>query len=323
MLSSANYQTKTNPKRCHMKTIITGGAGFIGSAVVPALINEGHDIYVLDNLSFGSREFIKISDDRFFLADIRDYAKIREIFNLIKPDIVIHLAAIHFIPYCNQHPFEAADTNIRGTMNVLRACGEMNGLKKFFFASTAAVYPILDVAVTETHELHPLDIYGLSKLTGEHLCKEFYLTTGVDTTVCRFFNAFGPNETNPHLIPEIEKQLRSGSRTIRLGNLTPRRDFIHTFDMANAVKHLLELKDSGYETFNLGRGIEYSVVDIVKSFERQLNQKIEIEIDPERVRKVEREHLLAEVTKLKKYTGWKPEWDIDEGIRNLIQNWNK
>ncbi len=304
-----------------MKTLITGGAGFIGSAVVPALKEEGYDIYVLDNLSFGNREFIDVPDSHFFLADIRNAGKTEEIIAQLAPEIIVHLAAIHFIPYCNQHPFEAADTNIRGTMNILHACKNLPSLKKFFFASTAAVYPISDEAVNESHELLPLDIYGISKLTGEHLCKEFYLETGIDTIVCRFFNAFGPNETNPHLIPEIEKQLREGLRSIKLGNITPKRDFIHTYDMASAVKKLLKLENTGYDIFNLGRGIEYSVVEIVEAFGRQLHEKIKIEIDPGRVRKVEREHLLADVAKLKRVAGWEPVWGIDEGIKNLVDNW--
>ena len=304
-----------------MKTLVTGGAGFIGSAVVPTLQKEGHDVYVLDNLSFGSRDFIDIDDEHFYLADIRDAKKVEDAITKIAPDMIVHLAAIHFIPYCNQHPFEAADTNIRGTMNILNAAGKLKGLKKIFFASTAAVYPIYDEAVSETHELHPLDIYGLSKLTGEHLLKKFHLETNIDTIVCRFFNAFGPNETNPHLIPEIEKQLREGMRTIKLGNLTPKRDFIHTHDMANAVRPLLNLENTGYDTFNLGRGIEYSVVEIVEAFERQLGEKITIEVDEARVRKVERQHLLADVSKLKKVAGWEPVWGIDEGIKDLIDNW--
>jgi UDP-glucose 4-epimerase len=304
-----------------MKTLITGGAGFIGSAVVPALKKEEYDIYVLDNLSFGSRNFIDVTDSHFFLADIRNYNIVEEIFKRIKPEIVVHLAAIHFIPYCNQHPFEAFDINIRGTMNVIKACESYKGLKKFFFASTAAVYSVADKAVDESHLLLPLDIYGLSKLTGEHLCKKFYLETSVDTIVCRFFNAFGPNETNPHLIPEIEKQLREGLRTIKLGNLTPKRDFIHTYDMASAVLQLLKIEKTGYDIFNLGRGMEYSAVEIVEAFERQLNDKIRIEIDPARVRKVERDHLLADVTKLKKVADWEPVWGIDEGIKNLVQSW--
>jgi len=303
-----------------MKTLVTGGAGFIGSAVVPTLQKEGYDVFVLDNLSFGSRDFIEVNDDHFYLADIRDKDAVEKAILEIQPDIVVHLAAIHFIPYCNAHPYEAADTNIRGTINILNACKQVKGLKKVFFASTAAVYPIYDGAVGEKHKLHPLDIYGLTKLTGEHLCKEFHLETKIDTIVCRFFNAFGPNETNPHLIPEIEKQLREGMRTINLGNLTPKRDFIHTHDMANAVKTLLALDKIGYDIFNLGRGIEYSVVEIVEAFARQLNEKVEINVDQARVRKVERQHLLADVTKLKSI-GWQPVWGIDEGIKNLINNW--
>jgi UDP-glucose 4-epimerase len=304
-----------------MKTIITGGAGFIGSAVVPMLKKNGNEIYVIDNLSFGNRNYIDIPDSNFFLADIRDLQNIERIFAEVKPEIIVHLAAIHFIPYCNQHPFEAADINIRGTMNVLNASKKLTSLRKLFFASTAAVYPIDDEPVSEDHILLPLDIYGLSKLTGEQLCNRFYLETNIDTIVCRFFNAFGPNETNPHLIPEIEKQLKEGNLIIKLGNLTPKRDFIHTFDMAAALKSLLEYKKSGFDIFNLGRGIEYSVVEIVEAFERQMNKKITIEVDPSRIRKVEREHLLANVSKLKKTTGWEPVWGIDEGIRNLVDSW--
>lgn len=306
-----------------MKTLITGGAGFIGSAIVPLLKQEGYDVYVLDNLYFGDRSFIDVDDDHFFLADIRDKEMISEIFSKLEPEIIVHLAAIHFIPYCNLHPYEASDINIRGTLNVLDAVKENCKPDKVFFASTAAVYPISDNAVAENTELLPLDVYGLSKLTGEHLLREFNLETEIDTIICRFFNAFGPNETNPHLIPEIEKQLREGKRTIRLGNLTPKRDFIHTYDMANAVSRLLKSDIRGYEIFNLGRGIEYSVVEIVEAFERQLGEKINIEVDPSRVRKVEREHLLADVTKLKARTGWKPEWGIDEGIRDLVRNWKR
>jgi UDP-glucose 4-epimerase len=306
-----------------MKTLITGGAGFIGSAIVPALKKEGFDICVLDNLSFGNLDFIDIPSEDFFLADIRDAKKTDEIIRQINPELVIHLAAIHFIPYCNEHPFEAADINIRGTMNILYSCKMLKNLKKLIFPSTAAVYPIFDQAVTEEHTLQPLDIYGLSKLAGEHLCKKFFLETNVDTIVCRFFNAFGPNETNPHLIPEIESQLKQGLRKIKLGNLSPKRDFIHTHDMASAVISLLTINNCGFDTFNLGRGIEYSVVEIVEAFEKQMNEKITIEVDPNRVRKVEREHLLADVSKLKKKTGWEPKWTINDGIKNLVDSWKK
>ena len=299
-----------------MKTLVTGGAGFIGCAVIDKLQREGHEVFVIDNLSFGKREFINIPDANFFLADILDKPAMDKIFAAVQPEMVIHLAAVHFIPYCNQHPYESSNININGTINFLDCCKKHNA-KKVFFASTAAVYPIYDEAVTEQHEVGPLDIYGLSKLTGEHLCNEFHLATKIPVVICRFFNAFGPNETNPHLIPEIENQVNAGMRVIKLGNLTPKRDFIHTSDMANAVYSLLTNINSGIDTFNLGRGIEYSVTEIVDAFSRQLGEEIAIEVDPARVRKVERMHLLADVTKLKS-TGWQPLIGIDEGIATMV-----
>lgn len=304
-----------------MKIVVTGGAGFIGSAVVPKLQSENHDVYVYDNLSFGNREFINVADTHFCLGDIRDAKAVDNFISQVQPDVIIHLAAVHFIPYCNEHPFESSDINIRGTINVLDSAKKIKNLKKVFFASTAAVYPISDVSVSENHEVRPLDIYGLSKLTGEQLMEKFHLQTGVDTICCRFFNAFGPNETNPHLIPEIEKQIREGNRTIALGNLTPKRDFIHTHDMANAVNALINLENVGYDVFNLGRGIEYAVTEVVNEFEKILNDKITIEVDQARVRKVERMHLLADVSKLKNKTGWEPKWSLNQGINDLVENW--
>ena len=301
------------------KILITGGAGFIGSAVSAELQAHGHDIAVIDNLSFGNRDFINVPDDRFHNVDIRDRAAMAQVFAAYQPDWVIHLAAIHFIPYCNQHPYESADINISGTMHVLDLAGETASVSKVFFASTAAVYPIYDDAVSETHATGPLDIYGLSKLTGERLCSEFHQRTGIKTVICRFFNAFGPNETNPHLIPEIQQQINAGKRTINLGNLTPKRDFIHTSDMARAVRMLMTADGKGIDTFNLGRGIEYSVTEIVEAFERQLGEKITIEQEQSRIRKTERMHLLADVSKLKAESGWEPEWGIDEGIATLIE----
>lgn len=304
-----------------MKVLITGGAGFIGSAIVPKLLKQGCEIFVLDNLSFGQRKFIsQIDEAHFFEVDIRDKAMLSTTLSQIQPQIVIHLAAIHFIPYCNANPFETTEINILGTQNLLEAIQELNSVRKIVFASTAAVYPISDGAVSETHELKPLDIYGLSKLTGEHLCKKFYLESNIDTIICRFFNAFGPNETNPHLIPEIDEQLKNGQRTLKLGNLTPKRDFIHTHDMANAIWQLLSLENVGYDTYNLGRGIEYAVTEVVEAFEKLLNEKIKIEVDASKVRKVERQHLLADVSKLKAI-GWEPEHSLEQGINDMINNW--
>jgi UDP-glucose 4-epimerase len=299
--------------------LITGGAGFIGSALGEHLTALGHEVSVLDDLSFGRRDLAKVPDERFFKVDIRDRESVARSIDSYGPEWVLHLAAVHFIPYCNAHPVEATDINIMGTMSVLDACARNSGVEQVFVASTAAVYPIADGAMAEDHPLGPMDIYGITKLAGERLAHEYHLRTGVPTVVGRFFNAFGPNETNPHLIPEIQRQVLAGKRTLELGNLDPKRDFIHTEDMGRAMAALLEARVPGFEAYNIGRGIEYSVRDIVGSFQRMLGEPLTIEVDPSRVRKVERMHLLADVGKLKRVTGWEPTWGIDEGVATLLK----
>ena len=301
------------------KILVSGGAGFIGSAAISEFQKYGHDIYVIDDLSFGKRDFLTIPNTHFHQLDILNGQGLTEVIHKIDPDWIIHLAAIHFIPYCNQHPFKSSNINTQGTINVLKAAKSLKHLEKMFFASTAAVYPICDFAIPETQQTNPLDIYGLSKLAGEHLMNEFYLQTSIPTVVCRFFNAFGPNETNLHLIPEIQKQVNSRLRTIELGNLEPKRDFIHTYDMARAILLLLNKFDLGIDVFNLGSGQEYSVIDVVKEFESQLGEEITIKVDQSRVRKVERMHLLADISKLKTFINWEPEISLSEGIKTLLK----
>lgn len=301
------------------RVLITGGAGFIGSALSSHLQQQGYEVHVLDDLSFGLRHLAGVPDERFHQVDIRDREAVMAAFQAVKPVRVLHLAAIHFIPYCNQHPVEATEINIVGTINVLDACERSGSVEQVFAASTAAVYPIASGAMNEDHATGPMDIYGITKLAMEKLVSEFHLRTGITTIIGRFFNAFGPNETNPHLIPEIQKQVLAGARSLKLGNLDPKRDFIHTEDMSRAMAALLKVQTKGHDVFNIGRGIEYSVRDIVEAFSRQLGEALTIEVDPARVRKVERMHLLADVSKLKQVTGWEPRWGIDEGVATLLK----
>lgn len=298
--------------------MITGGAGFIGSAIIDRLKKNDFEIFVFDNLSFGNRKFANVDDAHFIQGDLLDRKILDQWLERIQPSIIIHLAAIHFIPFCNENPIQAADSNILGTINLLRAARRLQKLEKLFFASTAAVYPVSDHAHKESDEPGPMDIYGLTKLAGESVVREFYYDTKVPSIICRFFNAFGPNETNPHLIPVIQEQLNSGERNIKLGNLEPKRDFIHTYDMAAAVEKLLVKFNDGCDIFNLGSGQEFSVLEIVQAFERQLGEPVNIVVDESRKRKVERMHLLADISKLKAFIDWQPRISIDEGVKTLI-----
>jgi UDP-glucose 4-epimerase len=301
------------------RVLVTGGCGFIGSAIVPALQKAGAEVCILDNNSYGSRDTIAVEDSAFFGIDILDREGVFACLSKVRPDVVVHLAAVHFIPHCNQFPFESSNVNLRGTINVLDAAAAVGSVRSLLFASTAAVYPCCDGPIPETQAVQPLDIYGLAKSVGETLCHGFHATTGISTIICRFFNAFGPNETNPHLIPEIQKQLREGGRTLRLGNLEPKRDFIHTTDMAAAILRLLESFAGKFDVFNLGSGQEYSVQEIVDTFSLVLGEPIRIEVDSSRVRKIERPHLLADIGKLKRETGWSPKVNLLMGLKSMIE----
>lgn len=304
------------------KIFITGGAGFIGSAIVKEFSKEEHDILVYDNLSFGKNKYSNYENVRLVVGNILDADKLVSHMQEYKPDYIIHLAAIHFIPYCNQNPFESANINILGTMNVIEAIKKYNCAEKIFFASTAAVYPICDAKIPESLNPVPSDIYGLSKLAGEQLFKKLFQEIKIPTIICRFFNAFGPNETNPHLIPEILAQILNGSDIVRLGNILPKRDFIHTQDMALAICLLFKAFTVGYETFNLGHGKEYSALEVVNAFESAIGRKVAIEVNDEKIRKVDRLHLLADVTKLKHFINWEPKITLNEGIKRLIESSN-
>jgi UDP-glucose 4-epimerase len=299
------------------KVLVTGGSGFIGCAIVPELAQSGMQVFVVDNLSVGRREFLDLPDSQFFETDIREPSALNEVFSQVNPSYVVHLAANHYIPYCNQHPYEASRTNIEGTINVFSCCKQLDSLDGVMFASTAAVYPILDNAITEEEKSGPLDIYGLTKHAGEHLSEGFHALSGVPTLICRFFNALGRNETNPHLVPEIHRQLVEGKRVIELGNLEPKRDFIHTTDMARAIRMLIEAGLPGLSVFNIGSGKEYSVKEVVNTFSKVIGESIQVEQDPQRMRKVERMHMLADVTKLRQAIEWEPRYSLEAGIADL------
>lgn len=222
------------------RILVTGGAGFIGSHLVPRLLEAGHHVLTIDNLSFGKMTYLPLTSDtfEFVKSDITDKVILAKILKKFEPQIVIHLAAIHYIPYCNAHPVKTTEINIMGTRILFEFCRKIE-LDLLFFASTAAVYPIRDVANSENSQLGPIDIYGYTKVIGEDLAKLFYLETNIKTIIGRLFNVYGPNETNPHLIPEIIDQLKSGKREVHLGNLEPKRDYIHVEDVVTSIITLI------------------------------------------------------------------------------------
>jgi len=290
------------------KVIVTGGAGFIGSHLCRCLLEQEANVLVIDNLFMGKRELLPdgVMFERMDIC-LKEVAKVIRDF---KPEIVIHLAAIHYIPYCNSNPEKTFEVNVMGTRNLLEAC---SNAEWFLFASSAAVYPPVSGPLTEDM-YGPIDIYGKTKLIGEDLVRLYRKNNAI---IARIFNVYGPNDTNPHVIPEIISQVKRGRRKIEIGNLSPKRDYIHVNDVCEAILALLKHEKSG--VYNIGTGKEHSVKDIVDLVSEILQKKLQVVQVKERIRKVERMHLLADINRIQNETGWKPKIELKEGLKVLIE----
>ncbi len=301
-----------------MAIVVTGGAGFIGSALCCRLSQRGNDVVVIDNLSTGRREWIDhLPGVSVIQADIRDADRIKAIITDIQPKAVCHLAAIHFIPYCIAHPQEAIEVNVVGTVNVLAAC-QVHPPATVVLASSAAVYPARDEPNRETDPVGPMDIYGITKQCDEQLAAVYSMDTGAAAIAVRIFNAVGIRETNPHVVPNLLEQLKQGKRTVYLGNMDAQRDYIDTRDLAEALISLLDHHPNGYDVFNVGTGKEYSVRDIVAICEKVLGCPIEVRQRTDLVRKVDRPHLCANIDKIAAVTGWQPKNTLHDTLRGLL-----
>jgi UDP-glucose 4-epimerase len=300
----------------HVHTVfVTGAAGFIGSALCRHLLTLGHRVVGYDDLSRGRREFLP-DGVHLVHGDIRDGDRLRAAVAEAKPESLVHLAAMHFIPDCIARPKETMEVNVEGTRRVLDSCRESQ-VRHVVFASSAAVYaPVDDSCVEDSTPLGPLEVYGESKIAGEELVRAFQDETGVPAAILRLFNAVGRNETNPHVVPHIFESLKR-SDAVRLGNVAPRRDYIDTRDVAEAIVAAAG-RSSGLDVFNVGTGRAYSVSDLLERLRRILGRPITVVQEPVRVRANERMTLLADIERIRRETGWTPRLSLDDALRNLV-----
>lgn len=299
--------------------LVTGGAGFIGSHVTPALLNRGATVDVVDSLFVGRRQFVP-DDAVFHEVDVREANDFEATVAAVDPDIILHLAALHYIPYCNENPEAAFDVNVMGTRHLLRAARSLDDLQRVVYASSAAVYPPRDEPHAETDPAGPIDVYGRTKLVGEDVVELFSEQTGVPAATARLFNVYGTNETNEHLIPAILHQLHDESRSVELGNLSPARDFVHVEDVTRALIALAAHSDPDYQyrAYNVGTGTEHTVREVVERVSDALGEEIEIQQDQERIRESDRPHLRPSIDRIEREVGWQPRVDFVDGMRDLL-----
>jgi UDP-glucose 4-epimerase len=296
--------------------LVTGGAGFLGSHLVDRLVAAGGRVAVVDTLTRGRRSWIH-EDAKVHELDIRDGSALERALAQTAPEIVVHLAALHFIPAVDGAPELAWDVNVNGTQALLDAL-EQRPPEQLVFASTAAVYPDRRGPIDETCEPGPPDLYGRTKLEGERLVTEFAARTGTRCISVRIFNIIGRRETNPHVVPEIIGQLRSGSSTVRLGNLETRRDYTDVIDVATAMHRLAEPAPDAPAIVNLGSGRSVSVAEVVQACEHLLGREVEIKVEPRRVRSTDRAELVADSRLLRETTGWEPTRSLNDTLSELL-----
>jgi len=305
---------------------ITGSDGFIGSHLVEALVGAGANVtaFVLYN-SFGSWGWLdQLSPEikkqiKVIAGDIRDPHGVKTAMQGC--DIVFHLAALIAIPYSYHSPSTYVDTNITGTLNVVQAARDL-GVAKVIHTSTSEVYGTAKfVPITEEHPLQGQSPYSASKIGSDQIAMSYYTSFETPVTIIRPFNTYGPRQSARAVIPTIITQIASGKKEIKLGALTPTRDFNYVQDTVSAFIAVAESDSSVGEVLNAGSNYEISIGDTVKVVSKLMDQEIKITSDEARIRpeKSEVERLWADNSKLVAMTDWQPQYAGLEGFERGLE----
>ncbi|MBU1031590.1 UDP-glucose 4-epimerase GalE [Patescibacteria group bacterium] len=297
-----------------MKVLVTGGAGFIGSHVNILLLNQGHSVTAIDNLSKGHKEIVdpRVNFHQISLED----QKLEDI--LQGHDAVIHMASFIEVGESVKKPVEFAQNNIVGTVKLLKTMKNA-GVKKMIFSSSACVYgKPASLPITEDCPLGEQENpYGITKIAMEQFCKLYHNLFDFDVTILRYFNPYGPGELHEpetHAIPNFVKSTLAKTSLPLFWKGEQVRDFIYIDDLAKA--HVLALNSAGLHIYNVGTEIGAKVIDVVKKIFRIVGY--EVPIDDKGERKGDVPSLVASAAKIKKELGWSAKVSLEEGLRKTI-----
>lgn len=308
------------------KLIITGADGFIGSHLTEELVRKGYDVraFVYYN-SFNSWGWLDYTpaeikkEIQVFQGDIRDPYRVKEAMG--KCDVIFHLAALVAIPYSYYSPDSYIDTNIKGTLNVLQAAREL-GVEKVVHTSTSEVYGTARyVPISEEHPLQGQSPYAASKIGADQLALSFYYSFSTPVSIIRPFNTYGPRQSTRAVIPTIITQIAQGERKIKLGSLTPTRDFNYVKDTVRGFIEVARSTATMGEVVNIGSNFEVSIAETVHTIAEVMGVEIEVETDISRLRpeKSEVERLWADITKANRLFGWEPNYGSKAGFKQGLK----
>ena len=308
------------------KVLVTGADGFIGSHLTEALLEKGYDVkaftYYNSFNSWGWLDMLpkeKLAQIEIFSGDIRDPNGVREA--MWGMDMVFHLAALIAIPFSYHSPDSYVDTNIKGTLNVLQAARDFN-LERILITSTSEVYGTAKyVPIDENHPFQGQSPYSATKIGADRLAESFYRSFRLPASIVRPFNTYGPRQSARAVIPTIITQLLSGKEEIKLGSLTPTRDFNYVKDTAAGFIAIAESDKTVGEEINIASQKEISIGELAGEIIRQINPKAKIVCDEQRLRpeKSEVNRLLGSNEKIKRLTNWEPKFSFEQGIEETIE----
>lgn len=308
------------------KILVTGAEGFIGSHLTEALIRVGFDVraFILYN-SFNSWGWLDhcahdIKDQfEVFAGDIRDSNGVRTAMK--DCDAVLHLAALIAIPYSYHSPATYIDTNVMGTLNIVQTAREL-GISRVVHTSTSEVYGTAQfVPMTEAHPLQGQSPYSASKIGADQIAMSFYNSFNTPVVTLRPFNTYGPRQSARAVIPTVITQIANGQTEIKLGAVTPTRDFNYVADTVRGFLAALNAEKAIGEVINIGSNYEISIGDTAQLIAEIMGVKIKIVSDEQRFRpeKSEVERLYSENQKAKDLLGWSPDYNGLGGFKKGLE----
>ena len=308
------------------KVLVTGADGFIGSHLTELLLDEGYDVkaFVFYN-SFNSWGWLdtfpkdKLSRIQVFPGDIRDPYGVRKALEGV--DTVFHLAALIGIPFSYHSPETYVDTNIKGTLNVLQAARSLQ-TKRVLVTSTSEVYGTAQYTpIDEKHPCQGQSPYSATKIGADRIAESFYRSFDLPVTIVRPFNTYGPRQSARAVIPTIITQLLSGQAELKLGVLSPTRDFNYVKDTATGFLAIARSGQTIGEEINIATQQEISIGDLARELVAEINPRARIICDEQRLRpeKSEVQRLMGSNAKIKALTGWAPRYTLKEGLKETIQ----
>lgn len=308
-----------------MKVLVTGSDGFIGSHLTEELVKKGYQVKAfvyynsfnnwgwLDTLPKDIMENVEI-----FQGDIRDPNGVAE--SMRGVGAVFHLAALIAIPFSYHSPDAYVDTNIKGTLNVLQAARRFE-TERVLVTSTSEVYGTAQyIPMDEKHPFQGQSPYSATKIGADRLAESFYRSFQLPVTIVRPFNTYGPRQSARAVIPTIITQLLSGRTEIKLGSLTPTRDFNYVKDTVQGFLSILESEKTVGEEINIATQKEISIGQLAEELIRQINPDARVVCDGERMRpeKSEVNRLLGCNEKIQRLTGWEPRYSLREGLEDTV-----